>query len=144
VRRSFSRLILPALVLLAWSFSGLPVSAAEPPTPAHHARQSSEQHFTQANVAHDGHLTLDEAKGGYAVVAKHFDDIDADHKGYVTENDIRAWRVMKKAAHRLTRPTEDRLKPRNAMQLVPVGRVAVTAQQTASVRLVPPTGPVNN
>jgi hypothetical protein len=62
------------------------------------ARATWEQHFTQADLAHDGHLTLEEAKGGFPLVAKHFDDIDVDHEGYVTTNDIRAWRVMRKAA----------------------------------------------
>ena len=49
-------------------------------------------------------------------MARHFDDIDADHKGYVTEADIRAWRVMRKAAHRLMKQPEDKLRPRSAVQ----------------------------
>jgi len=120
----------------------LPAWAADPPKPdpAHPARMTWEQHFTRANLAHDGHLTLEEAKSGYALVAKHFDDIDADHKGYVTENDIRAWRVMRKAGHRLTQPPEDPLKPRHAMQLGPVERRPVSASATETVT-VPPDPP---
>jgi hypothetical protein len=50
-----------------------------------------DQRFTNANVTHDGHLTLDQAKAGYPTVAKHFVQIDATKKGYITEDDIRAW-----------------------------------------------------
>jgi hypothetical protein len=112
MRRFLSLLLLPALSLTAL--------AADPPKPdappQHQTRMTGEQHFIRANLAHDGHLTLEEAKGGYTVVAKHFEDIDMDHKGYVTENDIRAWRVMRKAAHRLAQPPEDKLRPRAAFQ----------------------------
>jgi hypothetical protein len=111
MQRFLSLLILPVMSFPAW--------AADPPVadaPAHHARVTWEQHFTQANIAHDGHLTLQEAKDGYPLVAKHFDDIDVDHKEYVTKNDIRAWQIMRKAAHRLARPPEDKLRPRNAFQ----------------------------
>lgn len=53
------------------------------------------------------------------MIAKHFDDIDVDHKGYVTENDVRAWRIMRKSAHRLAKPQEeDKLRPRAAFQRV--------------------------
>jgi len=95
MRRLSGLLLLPILVV--------PALAQEAPKAAQHgSRVTLEQHFTQANLAHDGHLTREEAKGGYPIVAKHFDDIDVDHKGYVTENDIRAWQVMRRAAHRLT------------------------------------------
>ena len=132
MRRSLSLLLLILFTLSA--------QAADPPKPGsaspHHARETWEQHFAQANQAHDGHLTLEEAQGGFALVAKHFDDIDVHRKGYVTQNDVRAWRVMKKAAHRLTQPPpEDRLKPRNAVQLGPVGRTAVSASVIQTVAI---------
>ena len=47
--------------------------------------------FAAANTTHDGHLTLEQAKAGYKSVAKKFDAIDKDHKGYVTEADIHAY-----------------------------------------------------
>ncbi|HEY1413599.1 MAG TPA: hypothetical protein VGF36_15740 [Rhodopila sp.] len=108
--------------------------AEEPPKAdapvSHHVRQTWQQHFAQANLAHDGHLTLEEAKGGYATIAKHFDDIDADHKGYVTENDIRAWRVMRRAARRLAKPPQDTLSPQHAFQRrVPEQHRVSTQQQ---------------
>ena len=97
MRRILPLLIIPLLIG--------PALAEEPAkTDGHPARMTWEQHFTQADLAHDGHLTLEEAKGGFPLVAKHFDDIDVDHKGYVTTNDIRAWRVMRKAARRLGTP----------------------------------------
>jgi hypothetical protein len=49
--------------------------------------------FEMANVTHDGRLTREQAQAaGMRGVAVHFDQIDADHKGYVTMQDIRAWR----------------------------------------------------
>jgi hypothetical protein len=55
--------------------------------------------FDMANVTHDGRLTRDQAQaGGMIHIAQHFDQIDAEHKGYVTKQDIRAWRQAKKAA----------------------------------------------
>ena len=124
-------LLLPVLTLPAWAADPSKEDAA----PAHHARVTWEEHFTQANVAHDGHLTPEEAKVGYALIAKHFDDIDVDHKGYVTENDIRAWRIMRKAAHRLTQPPENVLRPRNAMQFGPVAHKPISASTTRTVTM---------
>jgi hypothetical protein len=97
------RAVLGLLVLpwLVW-----PALAQDAP-----ARRSWEQHFTQADLAHDGHLTRAEAKGGYAAVAKHFDEIDLDHKGYVTTGDIKAWRIMRRAAHRRAKPPADAVAP---------------------------------
>lgn len=98
----------PLFGLLLLATLSLPAFAADPPRadpPAqHHTRMTWEQRFTQANLAHDGHLTLEEAKGGYADVARHFDDIDVAHKGYVTEDDIRAWREKRRTAHRTAKP----------------------------------------
>ncbi len=95
-------LLLPILVVPALA-EDVPKQAAQSP------RVPWEQHFTRANLAHDGHLTLQEAKGGYPLVAKHFDDIDTDRKGYVTENDIGAWQIVRRAARRLTQPSPPKL-----------------------------------
>ena len=55
------------------------------------------QRFVSANVTQDGRLTLQQAQAaGWRGVARNFDDIDVQHKGYVTVDDIRSWR----AAHR--------------------------------------------
>ena len=55
-------------------------NATAPTTPAHH-RMTWKQRFTQANLAHDGHLTMQEASGGDPSLARHFTEIDADKKG---------------------------------------------------------------
>jgi hypothetical protein len=85
--------------------------------PAHHARITWEEHFAQANVAHDGHLTLDEAQAGFPAISRHFHAIDVDGKGFVTENDIRVWKALQKAARRQPQQTDDALRPRNAFHL---------------------------
>jgi len=79
---------------------GTPVLAgtAAPPSPEHQGRRSAADHFADANVTHDGHLTLDQATAGYKSIAKSFSQIDVNHHGYVTMEDIKAWRAAKKAA----------------------------------------------
>ena len=111
MRRVFSLLILPLLIApaLAQESGGEP--AARKP------RISWQERFTAANLAHDGHLTLEEAKGGYRTVARHFGEIDVDGKGYVTENDIRAWRALRKAGQAHPSAPEDKLRPRAAYQV---------------------------
>lgn len=71
-------LILPALIAMH-----TPADATQ--------RTTMHQRFEQANTTHDGHLTLDQAKLGMKSVARHFDAIDKDHKGYVTEADIHSY-----------------------------------------------------
>ena len=83
-------------------------------TPPHH-RMTSQQRFAQANQAHDGHLTMQEATGGYPSIARHFTEIDADKKGYVTEEDIANWHKLQRAMHHHNTAT-DGLRPRPAMQ----------------------------
>jgi hypothetical protein len=127
MRRILTLLIVPLLTV--------PAFAEEPAkTDGHPARMTWEQHFTQADQAHDGHLTLEEAKSGFPLVAKHFDDIDVDRKGYVTTNDIRAWRVMRKAARRLTHPPEDKLKPEHAYQRRPSDQRPASSKWTAALQ----------
>jgi hypothetical protein len=64
----------------------------------HHARVTPAEHFANANITHDGHLTLDQATSGYKSLAKSFSQIDVGHHGYITTDDIKAWRAAKKAA----------------------------------------------
>ena len=49
-----------------------------------------DKRFAAADVNHDGKLTLKEAEVGMPRVAEHFDQIDTDHKGYVTLSQIKA------------------------------------------------------
>lgn len=49
-----------------------------------------EDKFKLADKNGDGQLTLEEAKAGMPRVAKGFDKIDVDKKGYVTVDQIKA------------------------------------------------------
>lgn len=62
-------------------------------------RMTVHRRFEQANTTHDGHLTLEQAKLGMKSVARRFDAIDKDHKGYVTEADIHAYYKARRASH---------------------------------------------
>ena len=75
-------------------------SVSRAATPARKARVTWEQRFAQANTTHDGHLTLEQAKAGYASVARHFADIDVAKKGFVTEDDVRTWHKAHHAKRR--------------------------------------------
>jgi hypothetical protein len=90
-----------SLLLLAFPLLALPVQAQTTSTAkaTHHHRIGWEQRFTQANTTHDGHLTMDQAKAGDSSVARHFTVMDKDNKGYVTEDDIRAYYRAQHASH---------------------------------------------
>ena len=90
------RILLP---LFAAAMLALPThaqTATAKPNPTH---LSMQQRFAQANVTHDGHLTLDQAKTGYKSLVRHFAAIDQDKKGYITEDDIRAYYKTQRALH---------------------------------------------
>jgi hypothetical protein len=95
-----------------------PAAASAPvaaPAPAHH-RMSWKERFAQANVSHDGHLTLEQARQGYVTIARHFHAIDASGKGYVTLEDIDAWhKQQREARHAARSHADDSLRPRPAM-----------------------------
>ncbi len=115
------RLLLAAL--LAASCLALPASAEPQPQPqaapaarvrTAHLRMTWEQRFAAANTTHDGHLTLEQAKAGYITVARHFTAIDATGKGFITEDDIRAWHKSQRSQRRPA--AENKLRPRHAFQ----------------------------
>lgn len=112
-------LILAALSTPAFADDSALKDAASGDAAPKHSHMTWEEHFTQANKAGDGHLTLDEAKAGYKTIARHFKDIDTDGKGYVTENDVRAWHALRGTAHK--RQDDDPLRPRPAYQRLPPG-----------------------
>ncbi|WP_036112826.1 MULTISPECIES: hypothetical protein [Luteibacter] len=51
---------------------------------AQQAMSQLTQRFNQADKDRDGKLTRDEAKAGMPRIAEHFDDIDSEHRGYIT------------------------------------------------------------
>lgn len=98
----------PAPASAAPSAPAQPSAAAPAPDagPRHgHARHgylSLDKRFQMANTTHDGHLTREQARSADVMnkVAENFDAIDTGHKGFVTEDDIRAWYKARRAARR--------------------------------------------
>jgi len=99
-----SKLLVAALVAVL--SAGVGCAFAQAPTPEQAPGQGAgggqgrfdparraeflEKRFKEANKAGDGKLTKAEAEAGFPRVAKHFDEIDKDHKGYVTLDQIKA------------------------------------------------------
>ena len=53
---------------------------------------SVETHFAAANTTHDGHLTRAQAEqSSWKRVVKRFDEIDTDHKGWISVDQIHAY-----------------------------------------------------
>jgi len=106
---------MPSLVqagLLACSLATSPAAAqvaggdlsGPPPAPAMQPQQRPQaqrfiERFRAANTTGDGRLTLAQAQAGHMpMIVRHFDAIDAQHKGYVTLQDIQAYRQQMHAA----------------------------------------------
>jgi len=54
--------------------------------------------FAAANTTHDGHLTFPQAQAsGMKPIIDHFAEIDTKNRGYITLNDIMAWRLNRMA-----------------------------------------------
>ena len=65
-----------------------------------------EAHFGAANTTHDGHLTLAQAtQASWNRVAKHFDEIDTDHKGWVSVEQIHAYNKSHRKHRKDATPT---------------------------------------
>jgi hypothetical protein len=64
----------------------------ETPAGAQHRRKGLKVRFDEANTTHDGRLTPQQAQASWPAIAKHFSEIDKDHRGYVTVDDIRLYR----------------------------------------------------
>ena len=90
--------------LLACSVAAVPALAqmvgqdqtAPPPGFSEHPHQGGGrfiERFQEANTTGDGHLTLAQAAAAHMpMIVRNFAAIDAQHKGYVTLQDLRAWR----------------------------------------------------
>lgn len=55
------------------------------------AEQQLQSRFASANTTRDGKLTREQAQAGMPMVAKHFDEIDAQRAGYITLPQIEAF-----------------------------------------------------
>ncbi len=64
---------------------------AAPPVGLIEVRHASsvDAHYAAANTTHDGHLTREQAlQADWPKVARHFDEIDVDHKGWISVEQI--------------------------------------------------------
>ena len=61
--------------------------------------QQLQTRFSNANTTHDGKLTREQAAAGMPIVARHFDEIDAQKAGYITLPQIEAFMQEHGAAH---------------------------------------------
>ena len=76
-----------------------PPGYGQAPPPGQGGRMSPRDRFAAANVTRDGRLTREQAgQARWMPIARHFDEIDTDHKGYVTMQDIREWSRARRAA----------------------------------------------
>ena len=61
------------------------------------ARQNFRARFEEANTTHDGRLTLEQAQAARLTpLVRHFGEIDAGNKGYITMQDVRTWRESRR------------------------------------------------
>lgn len=138
--------MLHALLLLPLCTAPALAQTVAPPTTAPHGRRSAAEHFADANTTHDGRLTLEQATTGYKSIAKSFNQIDIAHRGYVTMDDIKAWRAAKKAARAAARhvaadAADGIVRPGPT----PQRWIGLTPLQTSTDRVVPtPTEPRRN
>jgi Ca2+-binding EF-hand superfamily protein len=110
----------PSLILaglLAGGLAATPVAAqvSSPPplqpSPSQDAARGTHpflDRFNAANTSHDGRLTLQQAQAAHMPwVAHNFAAIDAEQKGYITVQDIRAYRQQLRAASSGPAPSQD-------------------------------------
>ncbi len=79
-----NRLVVTLFTMLGIAACG--GALAQTPSP-----QKLGEKFRAADVNHDGKLTLEEAKNGMPRVAKAFDKIDVEKKGYITLEQLQAF-----------------------------------------------------
>jgi Ca2+-binding EF-hand superfamily protein len=80
----------PKPILCAAALLAVAATFAQPAWASSAMDKQVDEKFAAADVNHDGKLTLEEAKAGMPRVAKNFDKIDADKKGYITADQIKA------------------------------------------------------
>lgn len=92
-----------AIVLLCCASTATFAQSAAPqganPQRMQRMEQQLQTRFSNANTTHDGKLTKDQAAAGMPMVAKHFDEIDAQKAGYITLPQIEAFMQQRGAAH---------------------------------------------
>ena len=131
--------LLQVLVLIPLFSTPVLAETAPPPAAEHHGRRTADEHFTEANITHDGRLTMDQAKAGYKSIARSFDQIDIKHRGYITMDEIKAWKAAKKAARQAAKHAAQAEDPGLPRPSPAVQRGAAPwAVDTSSSTVVPP------
>jgi len=81
--------------------SNAPAAATTTPS---RTRRTLAERFDAANTTHDGKLTLEQARAGrLRAVARDFDKIDKDKRGYVSLDQIKSFQTEQRAARRTAR-----------------------------------------
>jgi hypothetical protein len=96
---SRSRNLLLASIILAGS-ALQPGTAQTNPTPERQGQvRAFVERFRTANTTHDGKLTRQQAEAANMTgIVRAFPEIDAQHKGFITLEDIRAFAEKRRAA----------------------------------------------
>ena len=143
--------LLHAMFLLPLFAAPAVAQTVASPATEQHGRRTAEQHFADANTSHDGHLTLEQARTGYKSLAKSFTQIDINHRGYITMDDIKAWRAAKKAARQAARhPTDGPQQPAKwnwnnpEVSRSSTNRIVPTPVQAPRTGVDLPTAPLDN
>ena len=88
---------IPLIAALVFASSAALAQAADGPE-GHGHRGAMLERLKQADTNADGMLNRDEAKA-LPMISKHFDEIDADHDGQVTAEELRAFHQKRQAEH---------------------------------------------
>ena len=98
--------LLASAIAATAAYAQISSPAPYQPTPSQDAAPRAHRfldRFTAANSSHDGRLTLQQAQAANMPwVTRNFAAIDAQKKGYVTVQDIRAYRQQQRAARSVT------------------------------------------
>jgi hypothetical protein len=75
------------------------VNPTPPPSDRTEQARAFVQRFRAANTTHDGKLTRPQAEAAkMTAIVRYFGDIDAQHKGFITLEDIRVFAQKRRAA----------------------------------------------
>ncbi|WP_081087870.1 EF-hand domain-containing protein [Burkholderia cepacia] len=86
------------IVSAAASAQQVPPGAANGGARVERALMQLQARFASANTTHDGRLTREQATAGMPMVAQHFDEIDTQHNGYVTLEQLAGFMRQRMAA----------------------------------------------
>ena len=106
---AFAAILLISTAALAQDAPGSPPPPAPPGAAAAPGapHMNWRQRFEAANTTHDGKLTREQAEaGGMRGIARRFDAVDTDKKGYITLQDLRAYAQARRAERAQQAPAQ--------------------------------------